>query len=73
MEFPGPGTAMAFAAAVAVGAAGYSSFSNNQYNQYITGGLIGLSVLLALFTLIIERWSGPYHKNKHEIATQELI
>jgi uncharacterized membrane protein len=70
LEFPGPGTAMAFAAAVAAGAAGYSSNYSN--NQYIAGGLIGLSVLLALFTLIIERWSGPYHKNKHEIAAQEL-
>lgn len=69
MEFPGPGTAMAFATAVAAGAAGYSSYNNN---LYITGGLIGLSVLLAFVTLKIECWSGPYYKNKHEIATQEL-
>lgn len=57
---------MAFAAAVAAGAAGYSL--SNPFAKY----LILLSGIFGLFTLIIEQWSGPYYKNKHEIVTQEL-
>lgn len=66
MNFPGLGTAMAFTAAVAAGAAGYSP--SNSFAKY----LIVLSGIFAFFTLIIELLSGPYYKNKHEIATQEL-
>jgi hypothetical protein len=70
LNFPGPGTAMAFAAAVAAGAAGHSSSSCN--NPWIPGGLIALSALLAAVTLVIELWSGPYYKHEQEVNASRL-
>lgn len=51
MEFPGPGTAMAFASAVAMGASAiYSSHDGN-----IPIGLIIAGLVLALVTVWIEK------------------
>lgn len=57
---------MAFAAAVAAGAAGYSMDNNLCYM------LIFLSIVLAFFTVIIEIVSGPYYKGKPINAIKEL-
>ncbi|NMG83235.1 MAG: hypothetical protein GIS02_03385 [Methanosarcinales archaeon] len=69
MSFPGPGTAMAFAAAMAAGAAGHSSSCGN---LWITGGLIGLSAILAVITYAIELVSGPHYKHKQEVNASKL-
>lgn len=60
-KFPGPGTAMAFAAAMAAGAAGYS------YSNPLTCGmLIAVALVFGVFTLYIERISGPHLTKESE-------
>ncbi|CAG1003645.1 hypothetical protein METP1_03090 [Methanosarcinales archaeon] len=51
MEFPGPGTAMAYASAIAIGASAYYSSSNEK----IANGILIAGVVLALFTIWIEK------------------
>jgi uncharacterized membrane protein len=69
MEFnpPGPGTAMGIAAALAAVGAAYS-----YTDPTISKLLVILAGIFAVFTLIIERWSGPYHRTNNEIRMREL-
>jgi len=66
LEFPGPGTAMAFAAAVAAGAAGYSRDSDLCYILAL------LSIVLASYTVAIELISASSYKEKSKTARDEL-
>ncbi|MFZ3384059.1 MAG: hypothetical protein WA144_09055 [Candidatus Methanoperedens sp.] len=51
MEFPGTGTAMAYASAIAIGASAYYSYSNEK----IALGIFIGGIVLALFTIWIEK------------------
>jgi hypothetical protein len=67
VSFPGAGTAMAFAAAVAAGAAGYS------YSQPMVSVMLGgIALIFGIFTLLIEHWSGPRSRVEVENKIRKL-
>ena len=66
LQIPGPGAAMAIAAAIAVYAAalvGASDFSNPT-KQWLAFSMVGVAVLFGIFTIVIEWIHRPQRKQK---------